>query len=354
MFDLVRQPELASALNWHNDSFLLPATSSDLDRFPVSFCYNDQPSVSLLQGWTASQRLSWTANGVTVESIVFTDAITALECRCEVKIYRDYPVLEWVAYFKNAGTADTPVLSDIQPLDVFFPLGAGAPCQVYHTRGGLSQQNDFEPLVTPLTFRQGGSRLELSALTGKSSTLHLPFFNLQLGNGGVIGAIGWSGGWTATFQRLREGIRVRAGMERTHLRLHPGEEIRTPAHPAVVLAGDRRLRWHHGYVERSHPQPEHVQTADPCALYAAAKRTSASTAVLRWGVGRTTRSRPSRENPMVEREPNPDRVLLDRCGLVWRSACRRNGRRTEQRLDETSGQLGSQFRSLPARLQTHR
>ena len=99
---------------------------------------------------------------------------------------------------------------------------------MHHARGGLTQLDDFEPLATPLTFRQGGSRLDLSARTGKCSTLHLPFFNLELGSGGVIGAIGWSGGWSASFQRQRDGVRVRAGMERTHLTLHPGEEIRTP------------------------------------------------------------------------------------------------------------------------------
>ena len=354
MSDLVRQPELAAALNWHSDSFLLPATSSDLNRFPVSFRYSDQPSASLLRGWAAGGELSQTANGVTVESIVFTDALTALECRCEVKIYHDYPVVEWVAYFKNTGTADTPVLSDILPLDMLFPLDAGASCQVHHARGGLSQQNDFEPLVTPLTFRQGGSRLELSARTGKSSTLHLPFFNLQLGSGGVIGAIGWSGGWAATFQRLRDGIRVRAGMERTHLRLHPGEEIRTPR---ILLLFWQGTDTPDGILDMS---KDRIRSQNMFRRLILAHYTprpngqSAAAAVLRWGVGRATRSRPSREDPVAEREPHPDRVLLDRRGLVWRSARRRSGRRTEQRLDETGGQLVRQSRSLPARLQADR
>ena len=72
---------------------------------------------------------------------------------------------------------------------------------MHHARGAFTQTDDFEPLCTPLTFRHGGRRLELTARTGKSLTLHLPFFNLQLGCGGVIGAIGWSGGWAASFER---------------------------------------------------------------------------------------------------------------------------------------------------------
>ncbi len=42
-------------------------------------------------------------------------------------------------------------------------------------------------------------------------------------------AIGWTGQWAASIRYEAEGaVRVQAGMELTHLRLHPGEEIRTP------------------------------------------------------------------------------------------------------------------------------
>ena len=136
----------------------------------------------------------------------YHDPATGLAVRSVATEYADFPAVEWVVHFGNAGVADTPILSDILPLDVLFPLDAAAPCQVHHARGGLTQPDDFEPLKTPLTFRQGGSKLELSARTGKSSTLHLPFFNLEMGGGGVIGAIGWSGGWKAGFQRQRDGI----------------------------------------------------------------------------------------------------------------------------------------------------
>jgi alpha-galactosidase len=135
--------------------------------------------------------------------------------------------------------ADTPLLSDILALDALFPADPALPCRVHHARGGLTQTDDFEPLVTPLTFRQGGSPLTLTARTGKSSTLHLPFFNIELGGRGIIGAIGWSGGWSATFSRTPEGVSVNAGMERTRLVLHPGEEIRSPRILLMFWEGDR-------------------------------------------------------------------------------------------------------------------
>lgn len=228
MIEIVKSEELALAHNWCRASFLAHETGTDLPAFPISFRYGDESSSSMLQGWTARREATRSTEDSTLDTVVLTGAPAGLECRCEIKRFHDYPAVEWIAYFKNTGATDTPILSEVLPLDVLFALDATQPCQVHHARGALTQRDDFAPLATPLTFRQGGSQFELCARTGKSSTLHLPFFNLQLGRGGVIGAIGWSGGWMATFQRQKDGIRVRAGMERTHLRLHPGEEIRTP------------------------------------------------------------------------------------------------------------------------------
>ena len=217
---------------------MLPAAGGDPACLPVTFLQDTQHSASLLQNWQVGRAAQAAGDGYSLDVITYSDPQGVLELRCEVKSYHAHPAVEWVAYLKNAGTADSGLLADILPLDVLFPLEPALPCQVHHARGALTQEDDFEPLATPLTFRQGGSRLELAAHTGKSSTLHLPFFNLQLGRDGVVGAIGWSGGWAATFQRTREGIRVRAGMERTHLRLYPGEEIRTPRILLLFWQGD--------------------------------------------------------------------------------------------------------------------
>ncbi len=248
MPDLVRQSELETAQHWLAEAFISPAKGPT--RFPVSFHFGPDASAgpALLNDWTVRRAPATAGEGVTCETVTLTDPQTSLECRCEIKAYTDFPAVEWVVYFKNTGQTDTPILSDIQPLDVLVPVAAATACRVHHARGGLTQTDDFAPLETPLTFRQGGSTLQLAASTGKSSTLHLPFFNLELGSGGnadhdgnvgIIGAIGWSGGWSVRFQRQAEGVRVRAGMERTHLRLHPGEEIRTPRILLLFWEGDR-------------------------------------------------------------------------------------------------------------------
>ena len=57
-----------------------------------------------------------------------------------------------------------------------------------------------------------------------------PFFNIQTGDKGTLGAIGWTGSWLKHTNRAADGktIALDAGMLKTHLLLHPGETIRTP------------------------------------------------------------------------------------------------------------------------------
>ncbi|HEX2948754.1 MAG TPA: alpha-galactosidase, partial [Armatimonadota bacterium] len=71
--------------------------------------------------------------------------------------------------------------------------------------------------------------VHLASRGGRSSCGTLPFFNIAMGEQGIIGAIGWTGDWAARFWREENGsVTACAGMKRTHLTLHPGEEIRSP------------------------------------------------------------------------------------------------------------------------------
>ena len=73
-----------------------------------------------------------------------------------------------------------------------------------------------------------------------SSVNALPFFNVDLATRGMIAAVGWSGSWSAKFLRnSSQSVSVRAGMESTHLLLHPGEHIRTPRMLVMFWHNDR-------------------------------------------------------------------------------------------------------------------
>jgi len=193
---------------------------------PFSFLYSGTPAPGLLKAWRVGQTTK--SSGDRVELAVdYLDPATGLTVRCEVTRYTSFAALEWVLRFKNTGTKDTPILADIWPLDAAMGPGTGD-YTVRHARGSHARVDDFQPRTDTLG---AGGALTLAPFGGRSSDGALPFFNVAFpGSGGIVAGVGWSGQWNAHLTRAGAGpLRVRAGMEKTHLVLHPGEEIRTPA-----------------------------------------------------------------------------------------------------------------------------
>ena len=73
----------------------------------------------------------------------------------------------------------------------------------------------------------------------------MPLFDFKPDSSGVMLAVGWSGQWAASFTKTNgTTANVQAGMELTHLKLHAGEEIRTPAMLLVFWSGGKDIRGH--------------------------------------------------------------------------------------------------------------
>jgi alpha-galactosidase len=170
----------------------------------------------------------------TEHTLLYTDEASGLTARCVGIEYRDFPTVEWTLYLKNTGSADTQILSDIQAVDA--SLGGGDKVVLHHNVGSPCQPNDYEPLETPL---KSGESKRITAAGGRPSNSDWPYFNLAWSGGGVIAAVGWPGQWAAEFtNEATSGVRVRAGQELTHLKLHPGEEIRSPLIAIQFWEGD--------------------------------------------------------------------------------------------------------------------
>ena len=194
-------------------------------QLPFSFFYGRQSSGALLKVWpekTASRQLD---GGRTEHTLVWTDPKTGLQVRLTAIDYSGSSVVEWTEYFRNEGKTDTLILEDVQPLDVSVPLTSDRIPVVLYSKGcgGMDtyalQKHPLNQLDT----------LRLSNEGGGKTVATIPFFDIQTGGSGLIGAVGWPGQWVISMSRPTErAIVVRAGMEKTHLSLHPGEEIRTP------------------------------------------------------------------------------------------------------------------------------
>jgi alpha-galactosidase len=164
------------------------------------------------------------------------DPKTGLETRCVAVEYKDFPTVEWTLFFKNSSSADTPVLSDVQGLDTQWERSGAEEFVLHHHKGTFVRADDFEPLTTVLT---SGAKQRFAPPGGRPLGWVLPYFNVDWSGQGVILAIGWPGQWAAAFQRDGGiGLRVLAGQESTNLRLHPGEEIRSPLIVLQFWSGD--------------------------------------------------------------------------------------------------------------------
>lgn len=219
---------------WFATAFSSAANGGLGADFPISFTYGDQESAALTKTW----RKSWTSAPTPTTSrhtLTVTDPRTELECRCEITTYPDSPAVEWVAYFRNNGPTDSPILANILPLDVVFPAAAGQLCRVYQPNGARALADDFAPYAVEINLH---SALRFVATDGRPSSQNLPFFNLDLGDRGVVGAIGWTGRWKEFFARRATGVQAQAGMAETSIKLHPGEEIRTPRIALIFWEGD--------------------------------------------------------------------------------------------------------------------
>ena len=202
---------------------------------PFSFTYDGQPSARWLAEWPRQAESKKLDDARTQHTLRWTDPKTGLEVRCVAVDYADSPAVEWTVWFKNTGTADTPILENILALDMANGVAQEAQPRLFYSRGTEARIDDFTLQERALSAGQA------TELTSCGSRQALPFFNLDLGGRGVIGAVGWTANWKCAIQRSENGasIRLCAGMTRTHLRLHPGEEIRTPRMLLLFWQGDR-------------------------------------------------------------------------------------------------------------------
>ncbi|HQE29559.1 MAG TPA: alpha-galactosidase, partial [Phycisphaerae bacterium] len=221
---------------------------------PFSFFYDGRPSTELLPRWE-KQRSSRELDSARIEhTVTYTGG--NLQVRWVAIEYRDFPTVEWTLYFRNTGQTDTPILERIQALDLPLRRGPSGEFVLHHNVGSPCQPFDYQPLVSVLS---SGTSKRISAAGGRPTNTDLPYFNVIWPGDGLIAVVGWPGQWAATFERdYTQSLRIRAGQELTHLKLLPGEEIRTPLVVLQFHKGER-LRsqnvWRRWMLAHNYPRP---------------------------------------------------------------------------------------------------
>jgi len=215
---------------------------------PFSFSYGDRASSEFLTSWDYAVTEDKASETEIIRSITFTDPETKLEVRADLTIYLDHPGADWTLHFTNRGDEDTPVITNLQALDMKInptvpsvrgpdylglslrPLNATASTEPVLSRltgtlGGLERLNEFMPFTESVP---PGATITWGPPKALPAFESFPFFTLDWGGAGSITAIGWTGQWNASLTRPRSTMHLQAGLRNLRTVLHPGESIRSP------------------------------------------------------------------------------------------------------------------------------
>jgi len=227
-------------------------------QVPFSFVYDGRASDKLLGLWpkkTHTKRIDGT--GVQ-HTVTWIDSLTGLEVRCVAIQYADFPAVEWTAYFKNSGKKNTPILREIQGLDATFQRDSDGQFILHDNKGDCCSTENYQPYRHALGPREA-KRFAPAGGRPTGGPNGWPYYNVQMPGGGLLLAVGWPGQWATAFIRDgKNGLRIVAGQELTHLSLKPGEEIRTPLVALLFWQGTDVIRaqnlWRRWFTAHSMPR----------------------------------------------------------------------------------------------------
>ncbi len=246
--------ELAQSRQWA-ESKLSGEHAKNFDPF-FSFAYGGKPSKELLKSWKFDRASRQLDDFRTEHTLTYTDPNTGLVLRVVGVEFRDFPSVEWTLYFKNSSDKDTPILSDIQAIDANFVRDADTEFTLHSIQGDTCSAASFQPKTQVLGpkvlnhFLPGG---------GRPTNGEFPQWNIETQGKGFLVAVGWPGQWSAKFERDDgKTLRIRAGQELTHFKLHPGEEVRSPLVVLQFYEGDwirGQNLWRRWMVAHNIPRP---------------------------------------------------------------------------------------------------
>lgn len=210
---------------------------------PFSFIYGGKYSSDFITRWNYSEETKKTEGNTTEHIYRYDDPGTKLSVCCTLKVFNDFPAIEWVVKFKNNSKNDSPVLENIKTSDVQFIWPGKKNYILHHAHGSNARSADFGPVDDTLNIDDD---IVFGPSQGRSSdTEGFPFYNIDATDEGVMVGIGWSGRWLSSVKRISgDTINLSAGMKNTHLKLFPGEEIRTPSIALLFWQGNDRMTGH--------------------------------------------------------------------------------------------------------------
>ncbi|MGB9598155.1 MAG: alpha-galactosidase, partial [Candidatus Poribacteria bacterium] len=222
-------------VQWQESILEMPYEKSEfaLSKYPFSFKYANKHCDSILHTWNKESKIEKIDTDRQKIITTWLDQGTSLKLTFEAIQFFDYPAIEWILYFENIGNSDTPIIQDVQSLDLTFD---SPPYILHKTNGSPANPTDFE--VKKVVIDKDHSE-NIEAGGGRSSNKDFPFYKIETSTGSYIIAVGWSGQWVSEFKCSdNKHLHITAGLEKTHFLLHPGEKVRSPRMLIMFYDGD--------------------------------------------------------------------------------------------------------------------
>ena len=163
-----------------------------------------------------------------------------MQVRLDFRIYKNVFAEEYSVQLTNRSkTEPTGMINDFRSLNLSVDNpGSTSTVSLKVLRGSTCTATDFVPELFNI---EAGKERILRTTCGRSSNDYTPFFELNLNDkNGYLFAVGWTGSWKARFANTGKAVEVEIGMERTNLRLMPGESIRQPSIAVFVRKNQTR------------------------------------------------------------------------------------------------------------------
>ena len=202
-------PEFKAALDW-------AARMGQATATPISFRYASRKSAELLPTWTQTTE-SHPLSPLKIEYRVrWTDPGSGLVVALEAVVFKDFPAVEWVVRFKNAGTADTPILEEYLFSGRFLSGNRSRPTVLHYAKGALCSIDDFAPVRRAAQTR--GHRVCIwSRAAGDPPAKCSPSSISIWATRGSFSASAGPASGPRPSAATRKSLHVRAGMAKTHL-----------------------------------------------------------------------------------------------------------------------------------------
>lgn len=149
-----------------------------------------------------------------------------VEFTVDVTFHEEHAAIDWVGSFHHTGSSDSKVIGEVMILDADF--GIKDAIMTTCNSGGEIDIDDYQAYETDLV--ELGT-FQVKNTGGRSSQGAFPWFDVTSGDNtyGIMGAIGWTGDWQATFDYAEGVTTVACGMQRTNYFMKADETFRTPS-----------------------------------------------------------------------------------------------------------------------------